>query len=90
MFYLRLMCTYRCAAFKTGAIARFAAQAGALLACNDDSLASSLGAVWEQAGVGFQILDDIKNLTTGNPGKKRGDDIVEGKKSLPPPSFFKG
>jgi octaprenyl-diphosphate synthase len=28
-------------------------------------------------------LDDVKNLTTGNPGKKRGDDIVEGKKSLP-------
>ncbi|MBQ5433836.1 MAG: polyprenyl synthetase family protein, partial [Treponema sp.] len=23
------------------------------------------------------------NLSTGNPGKKRGDDIVEGKKSLP-------
>ncbi|GBU27281.1 hypothetical protein R84B8_00810 [Treponema sp. R8-4-B8] len=34
-------------------------------------------------GVGFQILDDVKNLTTGIPGKKRGDDVVEGKKSLP-------
>jgi octaprenyl-diphosphate synthase len=33
--------------------------------------------------VGFQILDDVKNLTTGIPGKKRGDDVVEGKKSLP-------
>jgi octaprenyl-diphosphate synthase len=33
--------------------------------------------------VGFQILDDVANLTTGNPGKKRGDDIVEGKRSLP-------
>jgi geranylgeranyl pyrophosphate synthase len=33
--------------------------------------------------VGFQILDDVKNLSTGNPGKDRGDDIVEGKKSLP-------
>jgi octaprenyl-diphosphate synthase len=28
-------------------------------------------------------LDDVKNLTTGIPGKKRGDDVVEGKKSLP-------
>jgi octaprenyl-diphosphate synthase len=37
----------------------------------------------EMLGFGFQILDDVKNLTTGNPGKKRGDDIVEGKKSLP-------
>ncbi|MDR2921745.1 MAG: polyprenyl synthetase family protein [Treponema sp.] len=37
----------------------------------------------EKLGVGFQILDDVKNLTVGIPGKKRGDDIVEGKKSLP-------
>jgi octaprenyl-diphosphate synthase len=33
--------------------------------------------------VGFQILDDVKNLSAGVPGKKRGDDVVEGKKSLP-------
>ncbi|MCA1950583.1 MAG: polyprenyl synthetase family protein [Treponema sp.] len=46
-------------------------------------LAEKLGLAAENLGVGFQILDDVKNLTTGNPGKKRGDDIVEGKKSLP-------
>ncbi|MFQ3547901.1 MAG: polyprenyl synthetase family protein, partial [Termitinemataceae bacterium] len=46
-------------------------------------LAEQLGHAAENLGVGFQILDDVKNLTTGNPGKKRGDDIVEGKKSLP-------
>jgi octaprenyl-diphosphate synthase len=40
--------------------------------------------------VGFQILDDVKNLRTGNPGKKRGDDIVEGKKSLPVLLFLNG
>ena len=40
-------------------------------------------AIAEEIGVGFQILDDVTNLTTGNPGKRRGDDIVEGKKSLP-------
>jgi octaprenyl-diphosphate synthase len=45
--------------------------------------AEILGAAAEKLGVGFQIMDDVKNLTTGNPGKKRGDDIVEGKKSLP-------
>jgi octaprenyl-diphosphate synthase len=28
-------------------------------------------------------LDDVKNLTTGIPGKKCRDDIIEGKKSLP-------
>jgi octaprenyl-diphosphate synthase len=47
------------------------------------SLAAILGEAAEKLGVGFQILDDVKNLTTGLPGKKRGDDVVEGKKSLP-------
>jgi octaprenyl-diphosphate synthase len=47
------------------------------------ALAETLGEAAEKLGVGFQILDDVKNLTTGIPGKKQGDDIVEGKKSLP-------
>ncbi|MDR0389545.1 MAG: polyprenyl synthetase family protein [Spirochaetaceae bacterium] len=47
------------------------------------ALKETLGRAAENLGLGFQILDDVKNLTTGNPGKKRGDDIVEGKKSLP-------
>jgi octaprenyl-diphosphate synthase len=47
------------------------------------NLADVLGEAAEQLGVGFQILDDVKNLETGVPGKKRGDDIVEAKKSLP-------
>jgi octaprenyl-diphosphate synthase len=42
-----------------------------------------LGETAEKLGVGFQILDDVKNVTSGIPGKKRGDDIAEGKKSLP-------
>jgi octaprenyl-diphosphate synthase len=46
-------------------------------------MADILGEAAEQLGVGFQILDDVKDLETGVPGKKRGDDIVEGKKSLP-------
>jgi octaprenyl-diphosphate synthase len=48
-----------------------------------DALAGIYAGAAEQLGVGFQILDDVKNLDTGIPGKKRGDDIVEGKKSLP-------
>ncbi len=47
------------------------------------ALAEQLGHVWEDIGAGFQILDDVQNLTSGIPGKDRGDDIVEGKKSLP-------
>jgi len=83
---------------KTGCLARLAAvlgvYAGAFavgqystgLSFNKNkahSLANLFGSAAEQLGVGFQILDDVKNLTAGVPGKKRGDDIVEGKKSLP-------
>jgi octaprenyl-diphosphate synthase len=44
---------------------------------------SQFGGAAEKLGVGFQILDDVKNLDAGNPGKRRGDDVAEGKKSLP-------
>jgi len=74
---------------KTGCLAQLAAVLGVY--CSGSSLQeqtlNSLSEAFAQAagnlGVGFQILDDVKNLDTGIPGKKRGDDIVEGKKSLP-------
>jgi octaprenyl-diphosphate synthase len=75
---------------KTGSLARLAALIGVLAASPEGtssperaSPGTVLGQAAENVGVGFQILDDVKNLTTGNPGKKRGDDVVEGKKSLP-------
>ena len=76
---------------KTGVLARMAAVFGTSIACRrtavspetESEISQYLGEAVEKLGVGFQILDDVKNLTTGNPGKKRGDDIVEGKKSLP-------
>ncbi|MCL2382302.1 MAG: polyprenyl synthetase family protein [Treponema sp.] len=75
---------------KTGYLARLAAALGVYCAAGDsldaphiDDVAGGFAAAAEVLGVGFQILDDVKNLDTGNPGKKRGDDIVEGKKSLP-------
>jgi len=76
---------------KTGCLARLAAVLGVECAKFSlkgsenipDDLTTQLGEGAEKLGVGFQILDDVKNLTTGIPGKKRGDDIVEGKKSLP-------
>jgi len=68
---------------KTGSLARLAAVLGAFTAGVQPEAAGILGEAADLTGVGFQILDDVKNLTTGNPGKKRGDDIVEGKKSLP-------
>ena len=69
--------------FKTGSLARLAGQAGAAAAGVPEEEAEFLGGLWETLGVAFQIADDVTNLTRGNPGKNRGDDIVEGKKSLP-------
>ncbi|MDR2102600.1 MAG: polyprenyl synthetase family protein [Treponema sp.] len=76
---------------KTGCLARLAAVLGVCTAAQavgqkpdrEEESARVLGQAAENLGVGFQILDDVKNLTTGIPGKKRGDDVVEGKKSLP-------
>lgn len=67
---------------KTGSLASCAAKMGVFLA-GKGKIADEAGKIWEKAGVGFQIMDDVTNLKTGNPGKERGDDIVEGKKSLP-------
>jgi len=73
-------------ALKTGCLARFAAELGATVeqtAQVPSPIAKCLGEAAEKLGIGFQILDDVKNISAGIPGKKRGDDIVEGKKSLP-------
>jgi len=68
---------------KTGILARLAAEVGAYTAGAGADIAAKFGDAAEKLGIGFQILDDVKNLTTGVPGKLRGDDVVEGKKSLP-------
>lgn len=68
---------------KTGTLARLAVKTGILAGGGTDEDIQKAGAIAQDIGVGFQIIDDVTNLTTGNPGKKRGDDIVEGKKSLP-------
>ncbi len=68
---------------KTGTLASLAAKIGVLSAGADKNLIESVGLSAAKIGAGFQIIDDVINLTSGNPGKKRGDDIVEGKKSLP-------
>jgi len=73
-----LMC-----ALKTGSLARLSTELGAHTAGAPEEVGQLLGNAADTMGVGFQILDDVKNLTTGIPGKKRGDDVVEGKKSLP-------
>jgi octaprenyl-diphosphate synthase len=73
-----LMCT-----LKTGSLARLSAELGAHIADATPEVVGKLGDAADKMGIGFQILDDVKNLTTGIHGKKRGDDVVEGKKSFP-------
>jgi len=68
---------------KTGSLARLAVELGAMAAGAPPKTVEMLSEAADKMGVGFQILDDVKNLTTGIPGKKRGDDVVEGKKGLP-------
>jgi len=71
---------------KTGCLARLAALLGVCSAGgapSSDAMELHFAEAAEKLGVGFQILDDVKNLDKGAPGKKQGDDIVEGKKSLP-------
>ena len=68
---------------KTGALAALAAYTGMRAAGKEHEESKSFASLFAEVGVGFQILDDVKNISTGNAGKKRGDDIVEGKKSLP-------
>lgn len=68
---------------KTGTLASLAAKMGCIAGGLSKAEAERFGGIAADIGIGFQIIDDVINLTTGNPGKKRGDDIVEGKKSLP-------
>ena len=68
---------------KTGTLASLACQTGFYAGGATEEEALKAGIIAAALGEGFQILDDVQNLTTGNPGKKRGDDVVEGKKSLP-------
>lgn len=70
-------------ALKTGTLAKFAGELGFSVAGRPETDVAEFGMIASDVGTAFQILDDIKNITTGNAGKKRGDDIVERKKSLP-------
>jgi len=68
---------------KTGCLAGMAAEIGAAAADAEIGMLYASGRIAETMGFAFQIRDDVQNLTTGNPGKMRGDDFIEGKKSLP-------
>ena len=73
-------------AYKTGTLARMAAKIASVLADASDELVEKLGIFAESVGVAFQIQDDVLDLTSEEFGEKkggRGQDITEGKRSLP-------
>ncbi len=71
---------------KTGCIARLAAKTAAIIAGKDDKEVEKIGKFTETVGITFQIQDDILNLTGKEFAKGKGglgEDITEGKRSLP-------
>lgn len=68
---------------KTGTLAGLSAAIGVYLANANEDTSFLASNAMQELGIAFQIIDDIKNITTGIIGKDKADDIVEGKKSLP-------
>ncbi len=73
------MCVY-----KTGVLARFSAKLGAIIGNGSLNQIEALGKFGEALGLGFQIQDDILNIKpkSNTWGKRVGEDITEGKRTL--------
>ncbi len=73
-------------AFKTGTLARMSAKLGAVLANANNDTINKMGELAESLGIGFQIQDDILNLTAVSENQFTeeylGSDISEGKRTL--------
>ncbi len=72
-------------AYKTGTLARMAAEIAAILGDAKDESVERFGRFAESIGVAFQMQDDILDLTSAEFTEKkggRGQDITEGKRSL--------
>lgn len=69
---------------KTGVLYGASASMGALLSGASEEVVSRLDQFGRLTGMGFQIQDDVLDLTTSTSilGKKRGGDLIEGKKTL--------
>jgi geranylgeranyl diphosphate synthase type I len=74
-------------AFKTGSLARFSARLAAVLTNQPENIEREVGSFAETIGIAFQIQDDILDLKPSYAdkkfGKAFGNDIEEGKRSLP-------
>ena len=75
----------RLQAMKTGALIRFACEAGALMAGASDVDRCRMLRFGEIVGLAFQLQDDLLDLTADSAtlGKAAGKDAARGKKTLP-------
>lgn len=69
---------------KTGVLYGASASMGALLAGASDRVVKGLDEFGRLTGMGFQLQDDVLDLTAPESvlGKRRGGDLIEGKKTL--------
>ncbi len=72
-------------AMKTGALIRFACEAGAIIAGSPDADRRRLRRFGERIGLAFQLADDLLDLTAdaATLGKATGKDAARGKGTLP-------
>jgi farnesyl diphosphate synthase len=72
-------------AMKTGALIRFACEAGPLIAGASAADVTRLGDFGRKIGLAFQLADDLLDLTadTATLGKASGKDAAKGKGTLP-------
>mgnify|MGYP001309540577 CR=1 FL=1 len=71
-------------AMKTGALLRFACEAGAIIAGSDPEHRDRLQAFGRKIGLAYQLADDLLDLTSdaGTLGKATGKDAARGKGTL--------
>ncbi|GAB1392189.1 octaprenyl diphosphate synthase [Rhodocyclaceae bacterium] len=71
--------------YKTAKLFEAAARVGALLGNNDESVECGLASYGMHLGTAFQIIDDVLDYSGDETsiGKSLGDDLAEGKPTLP-------